>query len=685
MKKYLKFNPDNIPDELKSIPRWVTWRPVYNKDDPQKPKKKPINPAKKGIDFDPAKTNDPGTWGTFDQAVKALDQSSLNKGLGFIFTGEDHIVGIDFDHCIDNDKIHPSVEALIKSINTYAEKSPSGTGLHLILKGDIDLSQGKKIKLKEGMEAQFFSDTGYLTFTGGKLDGYPSIIAEDSKALKAIYDQIISSSPSPPKPSQESKGQNPSLEITSKIPAETVDEAIKEQLKLMFEWLNVGPKIKAIFEGRLDFLDPEKDPKLFLNGKPDLSAIELSLMSYAAKATKNNPVMMEAIYQKSKLVRPKWKEIHSKGKTYGQMTIEKAIEGNPTEDNFAFANQSTIKPKQKELGLFWNPDLIKDAQSFTALVIPKRKSILDPFILEQSMILLSGQEGVGKTQLCLSMLIAICKGEKFGDGWETIPTPCLFVDGELASSDLQERIKAWGKPPDNLYVYSDAYMIENNKRHADMKDESWRVMIEQFILKNKIKLVCFDNVSCLAHLEDENSPAGWVPVNQFLIDLRHKGIASILIHHMGKNIEAGSRGSTYIRGQMDIIIELHWPRAHSKTQECMFDLFFQKARLPVKQKKKLKTREWKLIENEDLKNEWVLKESHSNLSLKIMQELSKPDPMKGTDMAEAFSSKPWEISRCIKKLEDKGFAFKKQKKWKLTQEGQTELELAGFLNPISDD
>ncbi len=69
---YLKVIPENIPEGLKALNRWVVWKPIQGKGK-SKPGKMPISlrpsetTGKKEIK--PASCNDPKTWMTFEDAI----------------------------------------------------------------------------------------------------------------------------------------------------------------------------------------------------------------------------------------------------------------------------------------------------------------------------------------------------------------------------------------------------------------------------------------------------------------------------------------------------------------------------------------------------------------------------------------------------------------------------------------
>ena len=70
-------------------------------------------------------------------AGKALRQHSYT-GLGFVFTREAGIVGVDIDHCIVDGALNETAAAILEKLPpTYIEVSPSGTGLHIFLRGTM--------------------------------------------------------------------------------------------------------------------------------------------------------------------------------------------------------------------------------------------------------------------------------------------------------------------------------------------------------------------------------------------------------------------------------------------------------------------------------------------------------------------------------------------------------------------
>ncbi len=121
-----------FPAEMTALKQWICWR---LEPDPNggKDKKVPISPktGKKAL------VNNPSTWSTFEEAVQAKEKYGYN-GIGFVFTTDSGIVAIDIDDCFINGVINEVGKAILaKAPKTYVEKSPSGKGLHMLVRGKL--------------------------------------------------------------------------------------------------------------------------------------------------------------------------------------------------------------------------------------------------------------------------------------------------------------------------------------------------------------------------------------------------------------------------------------------------------------------------------------------------------------------------------------------------------------------
>ncbi len=162
----------NIPLEMRQIPSWCLWR--YEDIGAAKPTKIPYQP-----NGELANVNDPTTWSIFDAVLNSRFNFS---GIGFVFSDNDPYTFIDLD---DPSNDPASIDRQLKIFNefdSYSEISPSGKGLHIIIKGKF-LGNGRR---RSNIEV--YCRQRYATMTGNVYKDLP--INEHQDKLKMLYEQM---------------------------------------------------------------------------------------------------------------------------------------------------------------------------------------------------------------------------------------------------------------------------------------------------------------------------------------------------------------------------------------------------------------------------------------------------------------------------------------------------------------
>lgn len=281
-----------FPDELASLPQWICWR---LEPDPKndKPRKVPYDP-KTGRK---ASSTNPQSWATLAQALAAKDKY-LFTGVGFVFTEVGGIVGVDIDHCRNEDgSFNETAQAILDKAPSYTEISPSGSGLHIFFRGTMP-GKGNK-NSTSGVE--MYASARYFTMTGNQLEGTPDTIADGSAALPWIHENYIAKKKADRKAKVKKAARTVSL----------TDEQVLEKAAASQN----GEEFTALWEGRWD-------------GKfGSQSEADLSLCCSLAFWTGKNKEQMDRLFRQSKLFREKWDKIHhADGATYGEETLEQAIQ-----------------------------------------------------------------------------------------------------------------------------------------------------------------------------------------------------------------------------------------------------------------------------------------------------------------------------------------------------------------------
>ncbi len=160
-----------IPDDLKARKQWLVWR-FIQKADQKKPSKMPYyattcnlrgwphGKPRDGKATDEQPQVDQGHPVDREHLVDfetAMETASLRDfdGVGFAFLPGDGLIGIDLDAaCADK---HASIR---DACRTFAEASPSGTGLHIIGLGECETFKSNDVGVEVFCGRQFFTVTG---------------------------------------------------------------------------------------------------------------------------------------------------------------------------------------------------------------------------------------------------------------------------------------------------------------------------------------------------------------------------------------------------------------------------------------------------------------------------------------------------------------------------------------------
>ena len=142
-------NYKNIPLELKEQHNWVCANHTS---------KVPM----RAYSHAAASSTDPKTWSSFDDALKAVNDKQYEY-LGFVFA-DNGIVGIDIDAGYEDDLLSALAVDIISHCRSYTEKSKSGRGFHILIKGDIPFKGRNNLA---GVE--IYKSARYFIMTGETL------------------------------------------------------------------------------------------------------------------------------------------------------------------------------------------------------------------------------------------------------------------------------------------------------------------------------------------------------------------------------------------------------------------------------------------------------------------------------------------------------------------------------------
>jgi putative DNA primase/helicase len=154
----------------------------------------------------------------------------------------------------------------------------------------------------------------------------------------------------------------------------------------------------------------------------------------------------------------------------------------------------------------------------------------------------------------------------------------LHIDGEMPTHTLQERLAqiiagASGKTPEpGMLRIVAGDLLDCGV--GNLAAEEVQAEVEKHL--DGVDLLILDNLSSLTAVIRDNDAESWGPIQDWLLKLRRRGIAVLIIHHAGKGGQ--QRGTSRREDVLDTSISLCRPGDYNATEGARFEVHFEKAR-----------------------------------------------------------------------------------------------------------
>lgn len=245
---------------------------------------------------------------TYDANRNLVEVEVSSDVLG-ISLGVTDLVFVDFDHILYIDsngkrKLYPEAKDMICKLNSYTEFSVSGTGIHVLYKGNNPLDSGKgcRVSVNESIEYELYSQGRICAVTGKVLPNSPNVAEVSDDFAKRFFDKYFK----PYIKGTENIQNGPKIILPTSL---RTDEEIFDKIR---KGANSG-KILALMDGNLSCYGNDE------------SRADLALASYLAYYTNNDFDQIESIMSSCQLCqRRKWQTRAD----YRRDTINKAIRNN---------------------------------------------------------------------------------------------------------------------------------------------------------------------------------------------------------------------------------------------------------------------------------------------------------------------------------------------------------------------
>nr|WP_135666454.1 hypothetical protein [Halorhabdus rudnickae] len=288
--------PAAIPERLRDREQWICWREETRDG---KATKVPVQPATDEF----ASTTDAETWTAFETAWQEINREDI-EGVGFVFSEAGPFVGVDLDDCRDPDgQLDETARDIVERLDSYTEVSPSGTGVHVIVEGELPDGRNRRGSVELYDTARFF------TVTGEHIDETPTRVAHRKDALEAVHHVYVREDDSNSERIDDSVSVSPSQREASGAEAQLDDAEVLEKARSAEN----NRKFEDLWNGRTA-------------GYESHSEADMALCCLLAFWTGGDRSQIDRLFRQSGLMREKWDAVHyADGSTYGEKTIERAI------------------------------------------------------------------------------------------------------------------------------------------------------------------------------------------------------------------------------------------------------------------------------------------------------------------------------------------------------------------------
>lgn len=216
-------------------------------------------------------------------------------GIGFVLTDDDPFTGVDLDACRDpvTGELTPESTRIVTELDSYAEVSPSGTGVRIILAGS--LPDGTSGRRKGKIEV--YAASRFLTLTGHRLPGASATVNDRQTQLEGLLARVVGPPPAP-LAARSTNGRSPAPFSDGEIIERACGASNGDRFRRLY------------FDGDVRHYGD------------DDSAADLALCAHLAFWTQDED-QIDRLFRRSALCRPKWVERAD----YRARTITKALAG----------------------------------------------------------------------------------------------------------------------------------------------------------------------------------------------------------------------------------------------------------------------------------------------------------------------------------------------------------------------
>lgn len=521
----------HVPAPLRDMPLWLVW--AYEQHPGESKARKVPQYSMGGRRYgQQGGAADRAKLTTFAVARDAAARRGMD-GVGFALVPDAGLVALDFDKCVSDGVVDPQVLDLVQG--TYAEYSPSGTGIRAFFWGADDvLGNQKSHATPEQFGAEVFSSNGFVTVTGWALDyidlcGWMDKIAPLPQRVIEFCGTRFGAKQATFDPEDFMVGREPKLGLS----VERMEELLAQLDPDMGreDWIKIGMALHHECEGDDTGFDIFNEWSACGGKYPSEEALRQQWDSFdRRKGSNRRQVTMASVIKMTK-------DLPVSADGLRRVAEEAA--------SHASATTTGVTPPDYD-GKF----PLRRAGDIARL--PAGKWWIKGILPKAQIGAIFGASGSGKSFLALDIMAHLSLGRSWR-GRTAAPARGLYIAAE-GGTGVGKRIKAWA---------------QHNSVNADELDISVLTVAPNIMLKDDIEELVrsvklaggFDYivVDTYAQVTPGANENGAEDMGRALAHCRAlfeaTGAMVILIHHSGKDASRGVRGWSGINAALDFALE----------------------------------------------------------------------------------------------------------------------------------
>lgn len=319
----------------------------------------------------------------------------------------------------------------------------------------------------------------------------------------------------------------------------------------------------------------------------------------------------------------------------------------------AIQNAEIVRQPEKSWNAALNESVVT-ASELHGLTLKPRQKLLGNWFCEGDLGFIFAFRGTGKTWLSLAMARSLSNGGQLGDWHAQASVRVLYIDGEMPPDLMRDRCDGLQASYDKLEFLNHEILFERTGKVLNITNREVQQAITQHCVDSKVKVLILDNLSTLASGMKENEADSWELVNNWLLDLRRRKIAVVIVHHAGRSGEM--RGTSKREDNVSWIIALDDAKKNNDDKRgAQFISRFTKPSRNTQEE--VPAYEWHFVTDET--SGQVIVEHKQAQTMDVFLGLIEDGVRDCNQISQEMKMSPASISRLAKRALDAGKIIKK--------------------------